>query len=128
MAKREVVNLPGGGGNLPLSPGIKFGNLFFTSGQVGVDRESGTTPDSPAEQTRNCFKNLKKILDAANLGFEDVIKVNVYITDPAYFSEMNEAYIEFFPSEPPARTTVGIGGLARPEFKVEIEMIAGIEE
>ncbi|MFP4200208.1 MAG: RidA family protein [Clostridia bacterium] len=127
MAKREVVNL-GSGGNLPLSPGVKFGNLFFTSGQVGVDRESGTTPESVAEQTRNCFKNLMKILDAAGLGLEDVIKVNVYITDSAYFSEMNEAYVEFFPSDPPARTTVGIGGLARPEFKVEIEMIAGIEE
>jgi len=128
LAKREVVNLPGGGGNLPLSPGIKFGNLFYTSGQVGVDRESGTTPDCPAEQTRNCLKNLGKILDAAGLGFENVIKANVYLTDPAYFPKMNEAYVEFFPEDPPARTTAGTSGLARPEFKVEIELIAGFEE
>jgi len=122
--KREVVSLPGQSASLPLSPGIKVGNLLFTSGQVGVDREKGITPEDIRDQTRACFRNLRQILNAAGVDYEDVVKVNVYLTDMSEFSAMNEAYREHFPEEPPARTTVGIKALARPEFRVEIEMVA----
>ncbi len=128
MSGREVVSLPGGGGNIPLSPGIKIGNLLFASGQVGVDRKTRDVPDDVGEQTRNCFRNLGAVLEAAGVGFEDVVKVHVFLTDMDDFRTMNEAYREFFPIDPPARTTVGIKGLVSEKFKVEIDLIAAIGE
>ena len=125
--KRETVTL-GGSSNLPLSPGVKVGNFLYTSGQVGVDRSTGTVPEDAGEQTRFCFENLRKILVAGGVDFEDVFKVNVYLTDNDDFAAMNEVYRTYFPNDPPARTTVGTSGLARPDFKVEIEMIALLKD
>ncbi len=121
--KREVVST-GSTGDLPLSAGVKAGSFLYTSGQVGVDGDTGVVPEDVGEQTRLCFENLRRILAAGGVDLEDVIKVNVYLTDTGDFAAMNEVYRTYFPVDPPARTTVGISGLARPEFKVEIEMIA----
>ncbi len=126
--KRRIVSLPGPKSKLPLSPGVIVGNLLFTSGQVGVNKTTKETPTSVGEQTQCCFDNLKPILEAAGLGMEDVAKVNVYLTDMSDFPEMNKVYKEQFPDDPPARTTVGISGLAMPEYKVEIEMIAVVPD
>jgi 2-iminobutanoate/2-iminopropanoate deaminase len=91
---------------------------------VGIDREKGEVPSDIKGQTRQCFKNLEEVLDAAGLGFDDVAKVNVYLTDMSEFSDMNEAYKEVFPETPPARTTVGVDALASDDFRIEIELVA----
>jgi len=124
---RKVVSPGGKKSSAPLSPGIQVGDFLFCSGQVGVDRETGTVPEDIKEQTRNCFKNLEKVVRAAGATMNDVVKVNVYLTNMDDFSDMNEAYAEVFPEDPPARTTVGIKGLVREEFKIEIELVALID-
>ena len=63
------------------------------------------------------------ILRGAGADLSDVVKVNVFVTDMARFAEMNEAYREFFPSDPPARITVGCSALALGAF-VEIDCVA----
>ncbi len=123
MMKREVINL-GAASRAPLSAGIKVGHMLYTSGQVPVNRETQEVPGSIAEQTRQTLENLKDILHAAGTDFDQVIKVLVFLTDMADFEGMNEVYREYFPVAPPARSTIGVAGLARDEFKVEIELIA----
>jgi len=84
----------------------------------------GEIPGDVGEQTRLCFENLRKVLDEAGARFEDVVKVNVYLTDVVKdFDTMNKVYKDYFPSDYPARTAVGIPSLVNPDLKVEVEMI-----
>nr|WP_254666266.1 Rid family hydrolase [Humibacillus sp. DSM 29435] len=74
-------------------------------------------------QTKRVFANLSAVLTAAGLTFDNVVKVNVYLTDLADFAAMNEVYAEVFSEPYPARTTVAVAGLPL-EAQVEIELIA----
>ena len=75
------------------------------------------------DQTPQCFDNLFAVLADGGLGPDDVVKVNVYLTDMGDFVEMNEAYATRFASPPPARTTVGVAALPMGA-RVEIELVA----
>jgi 2-iminobutanoate/2-iminopropanoate deaminase len=109
----------------PYSPGIRMGNVLYTAGQVGADAQ-GRVPEDIREQTRLTFENLRAVLSAAGSGFEHVLKATVFLTDMAEFGAMNEVYKTYFSGALPARTTVGVRALARPEMRVEIEMVAHI--
>jgi 2-iminobutanoate/2-iminopropanoate deaminase len=109
----------------PYSPGIKYGNLVFTSGQVGAD-PSGQVPPDIREQTQNCLDNIQAVLEAAGTNMAHALKATVFLTDMKDFAAMNEVYRAAFPGDLPARSTVGVSALARPELKVEIEVVAGI--
>lgn len=109
----------------PYSPGIKFGNLVFTSGQVGTDPE-GKVPPDVREQTQNCLDNIQAVLEAAGTNMGHALKATVFLTDIKDFGAMNEVYRQAFPGDLPARSTVGVSALARPELKVEIEVVAAI--
>jgi len=115
-------------GSAPLSSAVRVGDFIYTSGTVGVDRTNNTIPEGIEGQTRACFENLRQVLDAAGTSFGNVVKANVYLTNMNDFSAMNEVYGEFFPTNPPARTTVGIEALANPNLIVEIELVALAEE
>lgn len=108
------------------SRGVKAGPWFFTAGQLGIDPETGEIPADVASQTRLVLKNLDRILKAAGLNRENVVKANCYLVNAAEnFAAMNEAYAEYFADmDPPARTTVGVAQLPMPEFLVEIDFIA----
>lgn len=110
---------------VPYSPGIKYGNLVFTSGQVGTDA-SGQVPPGVREQTQNCLDNIQGVLEAAGTNMAHALKATVFLTDIKDFAAMNEVYRAAFPGDLPARSTVGVSALARPELKVEIEVVAGI--
>lgn len=111
----------------PYSPGIKLGNLLFTAGAVGAD-VNGKVPEDIRAQTRNTFENLKAVLSAAGSGLNNVLKCTVYLTDIRDFQAMNEVYRGYFTGDLPARTTVEVSALARPELHVEIEMVAHVPE
>ncbi len=108
----------------PYSHGIESDGLIFLSGQTPVDPATGKLVDGPiGVQTAQCFTNLKAVLSAAGLTFDDVIKVNVFLTDMDNFSAMNSVYETMFNKPYPARTTIGVASL--PLYAdVEIEMIA----
>ena len=82
---------------------------------------SGISRTSP--QTRQTLVNIGRILEAAGASFDDVVKVNVFVTDMTKFAEMNEAYLEFWNGQPPARITVGCAALALGAL-VEIDCVA----
>ncbi len=108
----------------PYSQAVRIESLVYTAGQVGLDPASGELVSGGVEaQTRQVLTNLKNVLDAAGSGLNYVIKTTVFLTDMNNFAKMNEIYAEFFPENPPARSTVGVTGLPKNAL-VEIETIA----
>jgi len=95
----------------------------FVSGQGPKDPESGVMSSVFADQVRQTISNVKTILEGVGLDLEDVVKMNVYLTDPSRFAEYNAIYGEFFPHEPPARTTIGCW---LPGILIEIDCIAAL--
>ena len=81
--------------------------MVYVSGQGPVDPATGKMSDNFAEQIRQTIRNLQTILKGAGADLKDIVKVNAYLTDLTRFPEYNEVYKEFFPSDPPARTTIG---------------------
>lgn len=107
----------------PYSQGVKFGNLLFVSGQLGLTVEGDLAGEDVASQTRQSLDNLKSILVAAGLGFADVIKTTLFLTDINDFGLVNRIYEEYFTAPYPARACIEISHLPK-EGKVEIEVIA----
>jgi reactive intermediate/imine deaminase len=118
------INVEGVGRLPAFSHATLAGGLIFVSGMLGTLPGSfNLAPGGTAGQTRQALENIRAILAGAGATLADVAKVNVYLTDMTTFSEMNEAYLEFFPGEPPARITVGCAALALGAA-VEIDCIA----
>lgn len=108
----------------PYSHAVEAGDFVYLSGQTPIEPETGKLVEGDiAAQTEQCFKNLFNVLKAAWLGPEDVVKVNVYLTDMKNFAAMNEVYSKQFSQPYPARTTIGVAELPLGA-QVEIEMIA----
>ena len=106
----------------PISPGIEAGGRVFLSGMVGRG-DDGYAPGDVEAQTRQTFENIRRTLAAADLDFDDVVNVMVYVSDIRYFNAMNEVYASFMPTPPPSRATVGVE-LMTPDALVEIMMVA----
>ncbi|CAM5223186.1 2-iminobutanoate/2-iminopropanoate deaminase OS=Ureibacillus acetophenoni OX=614649 GN=SAMN05877842_11316 PE=3 SV=1 [Ureibacillus acetophenoni] len=108
----------------PYSHAVDADPFIFLSGQTAMNSENvEDLQGNIAEQTKRCFGNLLSVLEEANLTLDDVVKVNVYLTDMNNFTAMNEVYKTFFNDPYPARTCVAV--LALPlGAEVEIEMIA----
>ena len=109
----------------PYNQAVLSGNTLYTSGQIAIDPSSGELKNnSIKEETSLVMKNMKAILAAANMTFENVVKTSIFISDMRSFSEINEVYGSYFNEESaPARETVEVANL--PKFvNVEISMIA----
>jgi 2-iminobutanoate/2-iminopropanoate deaminase len=108
----------------PYSQAVVAGGFVFTAGQLGLDPQTGELVGADvAAQTRQALNNLKNIVEAAGSSLERVVKTTVFLTDFGNFGAMNGVYAEFFPAEPPARSTVEVGPLAKGAL-VEIEAVA----
>lgn len=105
-----------------LTPAIRVGNMVYGSGQLGLSREN---PDTTIQgQTKLALENVKKVFEQAGTTMANVAKCTVFLTDVKEFGGMNEVYRTFFPSAPPARSTVVVAALVVPNAKVEIECVA----
>ena len=109
----------------PYNQAVLVGNTLYTSGQIGINPVSGdlVTQDIMAE-TEQVMQNMKAVLEAADMTFEDVVKTSIFISDMDNFSKINDVYANYFnPDTAPARETVEVANL--PKFvNVEISMIA----
>ncbi len=108
----------------PYNQAILSGNMLFISGQVCIDPATGELKNKDVQQeTHQVMHNLRAILSAAGMTFNNVVKTTIFITDMHKFSEMNEVYGKYFEGNFPARETVQVSAL--PKFvNVEISMIA----
>lgn len=112
----------------PYTHAIRLGTLLFCSGQVPIDpaHPGGPITGDIRAQTRRVLENVKLILDSQGLGFAQVVKTTVFMTDLAEFQGMNEVYAEYFPAPHPARSTVQVAALPRGAA-VEIEVTASAD-
>ncbi len=104
---------------------VLSGNTLYTSGQIALHPESGELVlDDIKTETKQVMENMKAVLHAADMTFENVIKTSIFISDMHNFSEINEVYSQYFNDDSaPARETVEVANL--PKFvNVEISMIA----
>lgn len=108
----------------PYLQAIIFKDLIFVSGQGPLDPKTlKAVGDTTEEQTRVTLNNIKTVLEEAGTSMENVLKVTVYLKRMEDFGKMNSVYREFFPVDPPARSTVGVD---LPDILVEIDAIAAI--
>jgi 2-iminobutanoate/2-iminopropanoate deaminase len=111
----------------PYSQAVRAGNFVFTAGQIPLDPVSGKLVEgSIREQTIRAMENLRAVLTASGTDFSKVVKTTVFLDDLSNFAQFNEVYAEYFPKDPPARSTFQVGGLPLGA-KVEIEMVALVE-
>ncbi len=112
----------------PYSQAVVSNGLIFLSGQIPLDPATGQLVEGDiTSQTARVLENLKAVLQAAGSSLDRVLKTTVYLKDLAEFGRMNEVYGRFFPSAPPARSTVEVARLPR-DARVEIDVIAAIGE
>jgi 2-iminobutanoate/2-iminopropanoate deaminase len=108
----------------PYSQAIRTDDLVFTAGQLGLDPATMELVEGGIEaQTRQALTNLKHVLEATDSGLNFVVKTTVFLQDMRDFANMNSVYSEFFPENPPARSTVQVAALPKGGL-VEIECIA----
>lgn len=121
-AQRRYHNLPGSAPTRPYSDAVQVGDTLYLAGKLGQDK-TNQFPKELADEVRQCLNNQGEVLKAAGFDFGDVVKVTVFMTDLTQFDAMNKVYLEFFKSDRPARSTVGVAALVRGAH-IEIEMVA----
>lgn len=108
----------------PYSQAVRANGFVFVSGQIAIDPVTNTLVSGDvAFQTERVLKNVKGILTAAGSGLEKVVRSTVFLKNMGDFAAMNDVYGRYFPSQPPARSTVEVARLPK-DVLVEIDVIA----
>ena len=122
---KHVPKLPGvEPGPYPFSQVVEANGFVFLAGQVGdAPGTPGAVPGGIEAETGAVLDNVGRLLKAVGLGYEHIVRCTVYLRDFGDFAAMNAVYREYFPTDPPARATVGVTALAA-DYAVEIEVTA----
>jgi 2-iminobutanoate/2-iminopropanoate deaminase len=111
----------------PYSQAVRTESLLLTAGQVGLMPSTGELVEGGIEaQTRQVLTNLRSVLEAGDSGLKFVVKTTVFLKDMNDFPKMNAIYSEFFPENPPARSTVAVAALPKGAL-IEIEAVAVLQ-
>lgn len=123
---RQVIHTTYEVAGLPFSTAVRVGNLLFLSGQIGNKPGTRELADTGITgQTRQTLENIKGVLAAAGSSIDRAVKCTVFLADIRDYQAMNAVYATYFPTDPPARSTVAGSGLALGA-RVEIECIATV--
>ena len=108
----------------PYSQAILVNGFLYTSGQIALNPETGELEMQSIEQeTGRVMLNLKAVLEAVEMDFSHVVKTTIYLSDMAFYAQVNAVYAEFFGEHPPAREAVQVAGLPKG-VNVEISCVA----
>jgi len=108
----------------PYSQAVRINGMLFLSGQIPLDPSTMQLVEGTIQmQTERVLENLRAVLTAAGLSLEHVVKTSVFLKNLSEFPQMNEVYARYFPTNPPARSTVEVAKLPR-DVQVEIDAIA----
>lgn len=128
-ATKKVINppefAPAPGAAAPMfSPGILMGDTLYVSGQIGQNLKTKDVPAEFEAEVQTTLDNIGIILKAGGMTFENVVSVQIYITDMDLFPRMNTVYSKVFSTPRPSRTTVGVTKLANAKAHIEITVTA----
>lgn len=123
---KQIINTPHAPAPIgPYNQAVLIGNTLYTSGQIALDPQTmELVMDSIEAETKQVMENMKAVLTAADMSFENVVKTSIFISDMHNFAKINAVYADYFDeATAPARETVEVANL--PKFvNVEISMIA----
>jgi 2-iminobutanoate/2-iminopropanoate deaminase len=123
MEKQLIIPAGVDASKVFMAPGVIADNLIFPSGSAGLKDGKVAGPDIES-QARQAFENIGAVLKAAGSGWEKVVKVTCYLTNPKRdIGGWNKVFGEYFPKNPPSRTTIGCS-LLNDEWLIEIELVA----
>lgn len=123
MANEIISTQKAPGAIGPYSQAVLAGDMLFTSGQLGLNPETGVLAEGVRAQADQALKNLGAILHEAGLDYKDVIKTVVFIKNMADFKTVNEVYAQYFTANYPARSCVEVAALPMGGL-VEVECVA----
>lgn len=125
MTDKTIISTPNAPKAIgPYSQAVTANGFVYASGQIPVDPSTGQlVADEIQTQTRQSLENVKAVLEAAGSDLSLVLKATVFLKDMADFAAMNAVYAEYFPNNPPARSTVQVAKLPL-DARVEIEVVA----
>jgi 2-iminobutanoate/2-iminopropanoate deaminase len=126
-AGRRTVDADGAPAAIgPYSHAVESGGLLFCSGQIPLDPESGEiVGETAAEQAAQCLRNLTAVCESAGTDLSRAVRLTIFTTELDRFAEINEAYAEFFETDPPARAAVGVAALPKGA-RVEIDAVVSL--
>lgn len=111
---------------LPFSEAVRVGHILYLSGQIGLDYSTSKLAEGGiAGETRQTLENIKATLEKHGSSMAEVVKCTVYLADIKEWADMNKVYITYFPTDPPARSALGVSGLALGA-RTEIECMATV--
>lgn len=123
MSKQVIKTDKAPGALGPYSQAIKVNGMVYTSGQLGINPETGEMPEDLIAQAHLVFKNIEAVLEEAGTTMDKVVKTMVFLSDMNNFVPVNEIYEEYFKGDYPARSAVEVARLPK-DAKLEIEVIA----
>jgi 2-iminobutanoate/2-iminopropanoate deaminase len=107
----------------PYSQAVISGNTLYCSGQVALDTDGNLVNENIEAETRKAMQNVGELLKAAGMGYENIVKTSIFITDMGQFAQINGVYASFFEKDFPARETVQVSRLPK-DANVEISVVA----
>lgn len=124
MVKAQLVQTESvkSAGTRPYSPALRVGDHLHLSGQVPIDAAGNTVgAGDPAGQWRQCFENIKELVEVVGGSMKDIYFLNIYVTDMRVYMEHGEIRKEYLTPPYPASTVIQVGSLAQPDWFIEIE-------
>lgn len=110
--------------NLPFSDAVWHGDTLYLCGHIGLDAKTGRPPATAEEEARLVMDGVKRTLETAGLGMDDLLSVQIFCSDVTLFAEFNAVYRTYFKGEFPARAFLGSGKLLF-DARFEVQGIAG---
>lgn len=128
MAQRQFIQTPDAPAAIgTYSQAIKVGETVYLSGQIGLDPHTMQMAEGVDAQIHRVFQNLRAVSSAADSSFDDLVKLNVYLTDLGHFAKVNEIMASYFRQPYPARAAVGVASLPRNAL-VEMDGVLVVQD
>ena len=128
MSNKFVIQTPDAPAAIgTYSQAVRVDNTVYLSGQIGLDPNTMLMVEGIEAQVHRVFQNLRAVADAAGSSLNDVVKLNIYLTDLAHFAKVNEIMATYFHQPYPARAAVGVASLPRNAL-VEADGVLFLQE
>ena len=128
MAHKKIIQTPDAPAAIgTYSQAVRVGDTVYLSGQIGLDPITMQLVDGIEAQVHRVFRNLRAVASAADSSFDDLVKLNVYLTDLGHFTKVNEIMASYFRQPYPARAAVGVAALPRGAL-VEMDGVLVVQD
>lgn len=128
MTNKQIIQTPDAPAAIgTYSQAVRVNGTVYLSGQIGLDPSTMQMVDGIEAQIHRVFQNLRAVSSAADSSFDDLVKLNVYLTDLGHFAKVNEIMASYFRMPYPARAAVGVASLPRGAL-VEMDGVLVVQD